>query len=63
MKTADKVAETVVEATEMAVDTVAEKTGLPTTKTIIIAAGVTLLTVGVVYGIKKFRSREVAETE
>lgn len=60
---ADKAVEAVVEATETTVDTVAEKTVLLTPKNLAIAAGVTLVVVGVVYGVKKFRSRQVEETE
>lgn len=65
MKTAvtDKAVDAVVETTETAIDTVAGKTSVLTPKNLIIAAGTTLVVVGIVYGIKRFRNRQVEETE
>lgn len=60
MKTA--VTETVAESVETAVDTVAEKTSLLTPKNLVVAAGVSLIVVGVIYGVKKFRARQAEET-
>ena len=55
------VSDIVAEAAETTVDAVTEKTVLLTPKNLVIAAGVTLITVGVVYGIKKFRARQAEE--
>lgn len=55
--------EAVVETTETAIETVAEKTGGLTPKNLIIAAGATLVVVGVFWGVKKLRERAEEETE
>lgn len=59
MKTA--ATEAVVETAETAVQVVAEKTPLLTPKTLLVAAGATLVIVGVVYGVRKFRERSTEE--
>lgn len=58
MKTA--ATEAVVETAETAVQVV-EKNPLLTPKTLLVAAGATLVIVGVVWGVKKYRERSAEE--